>query len=441
MVSELLVGGLAVAALLCLSAFFSASEIAVFSLQSHRVEAMAATGGPGTATLARLREDPHRLLVTVLVGNNVVNVAIASVVTALLVARFSAGVGAVVATVVVSTLVLLFGEIAPKSYGLGNAESVARRAAGPLRLVQRLLLPVVVVFDAANGAFTRLVGGSPDIERPFVTRADVAALVATAEEHGAIDAGEQALVGRALAFGDVPVRRVMVPRADVDAVPETATVGAAVDACVAARRSRLPVYREDPERVVGYVDLRDLVGADRDAGVDEFLLPVLHAFEGRAADDLLAEFRAERLEVAIVFDEFGAVEGIVTAEDLVEALVGDVFDVDEPRDVVRVDDRTVSARGVAPVAAVAERLGVDLPAPESGTVAALLVDRLGRVPERGESVAVGGATFTVRSVADDRVLRVLVERDGPAGDARDDGSGGATREDASAGGDGADGSE
>jgi putative hemolysin len=408
MVTEPL-AAVAVVGLLATSAFFSGSETSIFSLEAHRVAAMVERGDAGAETLSRLRGDPHRLLITILVGNNVVNIAIASVTTALFVARFDAGVGTVAATVVVSVLVLLFGEIVPKSYAVGNAEPVARRVARPVAAVGTLLSPVVTAFDAANEAIRRLVGGARDIERPYVTREDIAALVDAAEREGVVDAEEREFIDRVFRFDDVTVRQVMVPRADVVAVDETATVATAVDRAAAERVSRLPV-RRDGEHVVGYVDLRDLVDADPDAPVSAFLLPVVHAYEGRDAADLLAELQERRVELAVVFDEFGALEGLVTVEDIIEELVGEVFDVGEPRSVSRIGPDRVSARGVADVDAVNDLLGTDLPAVEGGSVAALLAREFGDVPEVGEAVVVAGVRLTVRAREDNRVTRVLAER-------------------------------
>jgi CBS domain containing-hemolysin-like protein len=406
--SSFAVGVAVIAVLLVFSAFFSSSEIAIFSLDPHRADAMPTDDAAG-ATLARLREDPHRLLVTILVGNNFVNIAIASVGTVLLVRELPEGIAVTVSTLVISTVVLLFGEIVPKSYGVADPEGVARRVARPLRVVQFLLAPVVTLFDVLNDGIRRLVGGARDIEKPYVTREDLEALVETAEEAGAIDAEEGTLIERVLRFSDVPVRQAMVPRADIVSIDVAATVGDAVETCVAERLTRLPVYREG-EDVVGYVDLRDLADADPDAPLDEFLLSVVHVFEGREIDDVLEELQREQLEVAIVFDQFGAVEGLVTAEDIVEELVGELFDVGETRDVARVAPGQLRSRGRVSVTRINDLLDTDLPAVESGTLAALLAEEFGRVPEVGESVVVDGVRLTVGTVADNRVLRVFVER-------------------------------
>ena len=417
-------GVLLLVALTAVSAFFSSSEIAVFSLENHRVETME---GRGVEALRRLREDPHRLLVTILVGNNFVNAAVAAVTTALLTRSLSAGDAALVSTFVVGTVVLIFGEIVPKSYGVANAESWSRRIAGPVVLLQRVLYPVVAFFDAVTGAINTVIGGGRDIERPYVTREDIEAMVDTAERLGVIEADEQTLIERVFGFADTTVADVMVPRTDVVAVDADRPVGEALERCLDARVTRAPAYRGSLDDVVGYVDVRDLARADPSASLEELLLPVIHAFESRRVDETLAAMQSGRGELAVVFDEFGAVEGLLTAEDIVEELVGEILDVGERRRVVLLPDGRASARGVATVGSVNAALGGPvLPGDEAVTVAGLLVDTLGRPPERGERIEFDDAVVVVEVVEDNRVRRVVVERRDHSGDggARGTGAGG-----------------
>jgi CBS domain containing-hemolysin-like protein len=390
--------------LVCLSAFFSASEIAIFSLEDRP----GGSEGEGGA-LDRLREDPHRLLVTILIGNNFVNVAIATLTTTLLVRDLPPNQAAVVSTVVVGTVVLVFGEIVPKSYGVGHAESFARRVARPVELVGLLLYPVVAVFDAITGVITRLVGGGGDIERPYVTREELSAIVDTAEQEGVLEGEEGTLIQRVFRFSEVTVGSVMVPRADVVGVEATATAGEALATCLEARVTRAPVYEGTLDTVLGHADVRDLAAADPDDSLDGHLHPVVYVFESRPVDELLAELQEERVEMALVFDEFGAVEGLVTAEDIVEELVGEIFDVKERRTVVPLEGGAVSARGKASVEAVNEAFPGTLPMTRGETVAGLLSEALGRPAAVGEVVEFPEATVTVQAVEGNRVRRVLVE--------------------------------
>jgi CBS domain containing-hemolysin-like protein len=407
------------AGLVACSAFFSASEIAIFSTERRPGEP------PERGALGRLREDPHRLLVTILVGNNFVNVAIATLTTTLLVRSLSPETAAVVSTAVVGTVVLVFGEIVPKSYGVGNAETLAERVARPLELLGTALYPVVAVFDAVTGVITALFGGERDIERPYMTREDLAAIVESAEAEGVIEADEQELIQRVLRFSGTDAADVMVPRADVVGVDADASVGEALDRCLDARVTRAPAYRGTLDEVVGHVDVRDLAGAPREAPLDGYLRPVLHVYESRPVDEVLADLQVERVEVAVVFDEFGAAEGILTTEDVVEELVGEILDVGERRPVVLTPEGHVLARGKAGVEAVNAALGTTIEAaPDGGTtLAAVLTEELGRPAAVGEVVTVGDARLTVEEVVRNRVRRVRVERVAPDADGDEDGSG------------------
>ncbi|WP_311174205.1 hemolysin family protein [Halobellus ordinarius] len=250
-------------ALLLISAFFSSSEIALFSIDDLFVASLVDDGaGDGrVAALRRLREDPHRLLVTILVGNNVVNIAIASIATTFLVDRLPAGYAVTASTVVVSVLVLVVGEISPKSYGVANAESWALRVARPLEIVQTVLYPLVAGFELVTRGATRLTGGSTDYQPPAVTRAEIEALVASAERAGTLHAGERGLIDRALEFSGTAARDVMTPRARVTAIDTDTTVGRAIRVCADHRVRTLPVYEGSLDSVVGAVTLLDLVGA------------------------------------------------------------------------------------------------------------------------------------------------------------------------------------
>ncbi len=397
----------ALAVLVATSAFFSMSEIAVFSLEEHRFAGLA--DRPGGVTLSELREDPHRLLVTILVSNNFVNVAIASITTGVVIRELPAGTAVPVATLLAGTVVLVFGEIVPKSYGVGNAERVALRIARPLALLQRAMLPVVWLFERVTSVITAVVGGGSDIERPYVTREEIVALVAAAEELGVIEGDEEELIRRVFRFNTTAVGSVMVPRTDIVAVDAGATVTEAIDACSDARVTRLVVYEGSLDRPLGYVDVRDLVGAGEETPLEELTLPAVRAFEGREIDGILAELQASRSELVIVYDEFGAVEGLVTTEDIVEQLVGEIFDVGEIEPVTVRSRTTATALGEASTVAINDALGTRLP--EDGeTVAGLLTEALGRPADPGDTVEIADARLTVQLVESNRIRRIGIER-------------------------------
>ncbi|WP_129114559.1 hemolysin family protein [Halegenticoccus tardaugens] len=421
----------AVVVLLAFSAFFSSSEIALFSLERHRLDTLFQRRDARTDALRRLREDPHRLLVTILVGNNIVNIAIASIATAALVDLLGAGVAVSVATVAMSFLILVFGEITPKSYGVAHAESLSLRVARPLAFVQTALYPLVVFFDAVTRAINRLTGGGRDIERPYVTREEIEALLRTGERVGAIEETEHEMVRGVFDLSSTRAREVMVPRVDVIGVDAEAPLDEVLDVCSSNRLTRLPVYEGTIDRVVGIADVRDVERAVREElSLRDVLLPTIGVPDGREIDGLLAEMQERRVPMVVVHDEFGEVEGIITVEDILEEIVGEIFEVGEER-FIRPTADGLLVKGEVTVGEVNDALDVDLPiAPDFETVAGLINAELGRLGDVGDEVALTDVSLRVDAVDGNRITLVRVRRLTDRGggkdepDAREDGADG-----------------
>lgn len=410
-------GAVAIVALTGISAFFSSSELAVFSVARHRVDALVAADAPGSAALARLRDDPHRFLVTALVSNNVANIAAASVATAVLVAAgFSGGQAATGSTVFTSFFVIVLGEIAPKSYAVANAERHALRVSRIVVAIQRLVWPVLYVFEAASGVVNRVTGGDSEFET-YLTREEIETLVRSGEETGALEADESAMIRGVLDLEETRVTAVMVPRTDMVAVPSTASLDDVVATSAAEHVTRMPVYGENRDDVVGIVDVRDALrarDADGDADGTADLASVLReptfVPETKPVDELLAEMQRDGSRMAIVVDEFGAIVGMATLEDVVEEVVGEIVGRRETEHVRVVDDDTAIARGWTTVAHLNEVLGTDLPRDgEFETVAGLIHHHLGRLAEEGDRVEIGDVTLTVTEATATRVGRIRVE--------------------------------
>jgi CBS domain containing-hemolysin-like protein len=401
-----------VVVLLGASAFFSATEIAIFSLERHRLSELLERTDADARALGRLREDPHRLLVTILVGNNVVNVAIAGISTLVLAELFGPGPGLLAATVLASSLVLLFGEISPKAYGVAHAESFSLAVARTVTGVQLLLYPLVLTFDVVSRGINRLTGGESAIEKPYVTREDISALLRTGEAAGTIGEGERDMVEAVFDLSSTTAREVMVPRADVVAVDVTTPLDEVLAVCSTERLTRLPVYEESLDHVRGVVDIRDAERASREGlSLEDVLGETLQVPDSREIDDLLTEMQRQRIPLVVVRDEFGEFEGILTIEDILEQIVGDIVEVGEER-LVRSIDEGLVVRGEVLVDEVNETLDVDLPtAGGFETVAGLVNHELGRIGTAGDVVHVGGVTLTVESVSGNRIRRVKVTLD------------------------------
>ncbi|MFB6183346.1 MAG: hemolysin family protein [Haloarculaceae archaeon] len=411
-------GALVILLLLALSAFFSSSEIAMFSLPPHRVESLLEDGVPGAETLDALKKDPHRLLVTILVGNNLVNIAMSSIATGLLAHYFgNQGQAVVVATIGITALVLLFGESAPKSYAVENTESWALRIARPLKHAETVLIPLVVLFDHLTRLVNRVTGGRSAIETSYVTREEIRDIIETGEREGVLDEEEREMLQRTLRFNNTIAKEVMTPRLDMTAIPKESAIQEAIERCIQSGHARLPVYEGSLDNVIGVVHIRDLVRdlnygeTDGDLDLEDVIEPTLHVPESKNVDDLLKEMRENRLHLVIVIDEFGTTEGLVTMEDLTEKIVGEILEGEEDEPVEFVDDDTVVVKGEVNIEEVNEALDIDLPEGEEfETIAGFVFNRAGRLVDAGEIIEYDGVEIRVEQVENTRIMKARVTR-------------------------------
>jgi len=406
-------GVAAIVLLLACSAFFSSSEIAVFSVERHRVSALVEGGSRDAALLETLRSDPHRLLVTILVGNNVVNIAMSAITTALLVEALPAGVAVTAATVLLTVVVLVFGEIVPKSYGVGHAESWALRTAPALRAFERAVGPVVTLFDVVTRRLSAAVGGEAAIEAPYVSRDELAALARSAERFGTIDTDEREMLEAVLALREITAGDVMVPRENVVAVAESEGLRETTGLAAAERVTRLPVYRDMLDDVQGVVDLRDVersLALGEAIGVGELATRTVTAAPEEPIDALLARMQDSRVQMAMIVED-GSLVGLVTVQDILEEIVGDLLEAGAGPSARPVEGGVI-VRGDAFLNRIDGMLGTSLGAdapPEVETLSGYVYARLGRVPRRGERISADGATITVEQVDGRRIRRVFVE--------------------------------
>jgi len=424
------IGSLVVLLLIMLSAFFSSSEIAMFSLPAHRVEALVEDEVPGAETLKGLKADPHRLLVTILVGNNLVNIAMSSIATGLFAVYLSQGQAVIAATFGITALVLLFGESAPKSYAVENTESWALRISKPLDLSEKILIPLIVLFDYLTRIVNKVTGGRSAIETSYVTREEIQDIIETGEREGVLDEEEREMLQRTLRFNNTIAKEVMTPRLDMNAISNDATIEEAIQQCIQSGHARVPVYEGSLDNVIGVAHLRDLVrdrhySGDRNLDLADVIEPTLHVPESKNVDDLLTEMRDERLHMVIVIDEFGTTEGLVTMEDLTEKIVGEILEGEEEEPIEFVDDDEVIVKGEVNIEVVNEALELELPEGEEfETIAGFIFNRAGRLVEEGERIAFDSVEIIVEQVENTRIMKARLRRvataDGQADAANED---------------------
>jgi CBS domain containing-hemolysin-like protein len=409
-------GGVVILLLLFLSAFFSSSEIAMFSLPPHRVDALVTDNIPGAEILKGLKDDPHRLLVTILVGNNIVNIAMSSIATGLLSYYFSQSVAVLTATFGITALVLLFGESAPKSYAVENTESWALRIARPLKISEYLLLPLIVTFDYLTRQVNRITGGRGEIESTYVTREEIRDIIETGERAGVLEEDEREMLQRIFRFTSTIAKEVMTPRLDMDAVSKDASVDEAIQQCVQSSHTRLPVYDDSLDNVLGIVHISDLVrdytyGERDDVDLEDLIEETLHVPESKNVDELLAEMREKRLHMVVVIDEFGTTEGLVTMEDITEEIVGEILQAGEEEPIEFVSDTEAIVKGELNIDEVNEALDIDIPEGEEfETIRAFILNRVGALVEEGERIEYDGIEINIERVENTRIMKARIVR-------------------------------
>ena len=408
-----LLGTIAVALLILLSAFFASSEIAIFSLSDHRISTLADDGVTGANTLAKLKSNPRRLLVTILVGNNIANIGMSSIATGLLGMYLAPGQAVLVATFGITSIVLLFGESAPKTYAVENSESWALRISRPLRLAEYLLYPLIVVFDHLTRGVNRLMGSEGDFEAAYVTRSEILEMIEAGQREGVFTDEEHQMLQRLLRFRNRIVKETMVPRLDVVGVEADTDLSATIERCLESGYNQLPIYEETLDTVVGIVHIRDLLEA-----TNREIEPSLTAIaddplivpETKDVDELLTEMREDRRRMAVVVDEFGTTAGIVTIEDIIEEIIGEILAETESVPIRWLDDTVAIVRGELNIHELNDALGTDLPETrEFESVAGLILSEAGELVEEGETVAYDNILLTAETVEHNRLLEIRVE--------------------------------
>lgn len=396
--------------LVLLSGVFSGSEIALFSVPSTRAEALAAEGVRGAQALKRLKSNPERLLVTLLIGNNVVNIGAASIATYAATEAFgSAGVG--IATGGMTLLVLFFGEIIPKTYAAAHALKLSLLTAPMFLWLTRLALPIVLPFEAIS----RLVlPNSRTI--PSVTESEIRALTLLGHEAGAIEEHERELIERAFALDATRAWEVMTPRTEIFAWPAERTLGEIATELSDVPYSRIPVYGGSLDDMTGVLYVRDafeaLIAGRHDAKLGTLAREPFFVPHSVSLVQLLADFRSRRIHLGIVVDEHGGTDGIVTLEDILEELVGEITDeLDIPDDsIVHVGRDEILADGGTDLKEINQLFDTEIPVLEHRTVNGLLLDEFGRVPDRSETQELEGVRIEVLEATETQVQRVRISR-------------------------------
>jgi magnesium and cobalt exporter, CNNM family len=397
--------------LVLVNAAFAGSEVALISLREGQLVRLEQEGERGRL-VARLARDPNQFLSTIQIGITLAGflasaaaaVSLAQPLVPLLgfLGRAAEPAAVVLVTLVLTYLTLVVGELAPKRIALQRPERWARRAARPLAAISTVTRPAVWLLSRSTDLLVRLAGADPDRQREAVTEEEVRDMIAT----GRVFRPEQRrILSEAIEIGDRRLRDILVPRRDVVAVPADASVQEAIGILLRTTHGRAPVCRGDLDDVIGLVTLQDLVGAE--GSVADRVRPVAALPESIGVLEALRRLQAEREQLAIVINEYGGTEGIVTVEDLLEELVGEIYDEFDPdsHSIHRQPDGSLVLPGSFPVHDLPD-LGFTLPEGPYTTVAGLVLDRMGRIPGKGETVDVDGWRLEVLDVDHNAITQV-----------------------------------
>ena len=399
--------------LLCilLSAFFSGSEVALLSITHAKVKTLLDRGGRRARILAELKRSPDHIIITVLIGNTLVNVAASAIATSLAIEAFgNTGIG--IATGVVVLVLLVFGEIGPKMLAVRFTEPVALGVSPVIRFLATVFSPFIWVFDRLS----RSMELTKAFAKPAITEEEIRGWIELGQEEGTLEKEEQQMLFNVLEFGDTIAREVMTPRVNVTMIDEHGTLDQAVAVFKETGFSRLPVYAGEKGNVVGLLNVKEVfpVALEQRQGVTirDLMHEPYFTPETAKIDDVLKELQRRKIHMGFVLDEYGEYAGIITVEDILEELVGEIldeFDQDEP-EVQTVEPGVFLINGEVRVKDANEQLGISLPLEASyDTVGGLVTERLGHIPHRGDTVSIDGAgSITVIQMLGRRVGRVKV---------------------------------
>ena len=399
--------------LLVMSGFFSMSETALMALSKIRIRHMVDEGVKGAKLVERLSEDPSKLLGAILIGNNIVNIGASALATSIAVKAIGeSGVGLV--TIIMTILVLIFGEITPKSIAKQKSEEVALKVSKPINLVVKLFKPFIYVFTAISGVFIKLLGGDPKATEPFITEEELKTMVGVSEEEGVLENVEKEMIFNVFGFADAQVKDVMVQRVDVVAVDVNATYDEVINIIKLEQFSRIPVYNQNIDDVIGILNVKDLIIASQNEEnfkVSDYMREPYYTFEFKKVTELFKEMKKTRNHMAVVLDEYGGNVGIVTIEDLIEEVVGEIedeYDDEQDSDIIVIKEDEYIVDGSARLDHIGDLIGVSMESDEFDSIGGLIIGELGRFPEKNEEVKLNSITFVIEEIDKNRIKKVRI---------------------------------
>jgi putative hemolysin len=396
--------------LLSASAFFSGSETAFLSLGKIRTKRIESMGTSGAKKVAGLLSDPHKLLITILIGNTFVNIAASCIMAEFLYELFGEA-GVIISIATMTMVLLVFGEVTPKMFALENAENVAFFSSGPLKVLEKTVGPIRHVLGGVSSFIVGGMGFKARPEPPRITEQEIRSLFSMGRKKGLVKKKEKDMVESILEFKDSDAADIMTPRIDLVALDLNRGKEDLVKEIKDSQFSRYPVYVHTIDNIVGILHSKDIL-LNEDGHVRDLVRKPVVVPESMRIDDLLRELQARHTHMAVVTDEYGVTAGVVTIEDILEEIVGEIRDeLDNEKPKIRmVDQKTYQISGLAHIDDVNEELGLNIDTDEVDTIGGYVILCLGKIPRSGDAVSIEGFNVTVGDVSKNRITMLEFAR-------------------------------
>lgn len=376
--------------LLLLSAFFSSSETALTTVNKIRMRTLSESGNKRADRVLRVTDDSGKMLSAILIGNNIVNLSASSLATSLAIHYFG-NVGAGIATGILTFLILIFGEVTPKTLATIKADSIALAIAGIIDVLMKILTPVIFIINKLSMGLLFLLRINPKDGSQQMTEEELRTIVDVGQETGVIENEERNMIHNLFDFGDAEAKEIMIPRIDMTFVQVDATYQEVLDVFRQDMFTRLPVYEDTTDNVIGIINMKDflLEQDDETFSVRSMLRDPYFTYEHKNTADLFLEMRKSSISLAIVLDEYGVTAGLITLEDLLEEIVGEIrdeYDADEEDDITQISDREFYVLGSANLDDVSDALGYSFESDDYDTIGGYCLGLLGHLPEKNEII-------------------------------------------------------
>lgn len=396
--------------LIVLSALFSSVETAFTTVNRVRLKGLADEGNKRAQIAIDVMDNYGKMLSAILIGNNIVNISASALATTLAI-RVHLVVG--VATGLLTIVILLFGEIIPKNVAMVYPEKLALFYASLIAGLMKVMTPVVFLVDKVAGGLMKLLHIDAN-KRTAMTETELRTYVEVSHEDGVIESEEREMIYNVFDFSDAVAKDIMIPRIDMATVSEDAGYDEVMELFKQCMYTRIPVYREDKDNIIGLINIKDfiLVNDKAQFKISDILRQAYYTYEFKKTSDLLIEMREKRVNVAVVLNEYGAAVGMITLEDLLEEIVGEIrdeYDEDEEELIQKIDERVYLVEGSMKLSDINDELDTELSSDDYDSIGGLIIEHLDRLPEDGETIVTDqGITLQVQGVSQNRIVKVLM---------------------------------